>query len=299
MSRHVVVTGAAGFLGQQVVRALLADPGVAQVTASDRAPLALQHPRLGVLTCALDDPALQTAVRQADAVIHLAAILGGAAEGDPRAARAVNVDATLDLAAACRRGARFVFASSLAVLGASVDARAPVMVYGAHKAMVEIALETATRRGEIDALSLRPGGIVARPDAGEALRSAFMSRVFWAVARGQSMTLPVSAQAQTWMASAPVVAGQFVHAALMADPGPVRSLTLPMTRCSFGALVDALRAAFPESRAVIDFAPEADMMALFGHAQPLDFSPALSAGFRPDADLAALVTAALQTGDPA
>ena len=209
------------------------------------------------------------------------------------------MDATLDVAAACRPGTRFVFASSLAVLGATVDARAPTMVYGAHKAMVEIALETATRRGEIDAVSLRPGGIVARTDAGAALRSAFISQVFWAVARGDAMTLPVTAEAKTWMTSVPVVAAQFVHAALMADPGPVRSLTLPMTRCSFGALVAALKAAVPGSRAAIGFVPEAGMMALFGQAQPLDFSPALRAGFRPDADLAALVAAALQTGDSA
>jgi nucleoside-diphosphate-sugar epimerase len=272
---------------------------VAHVTVTDRAALPARSARLTPLACDLTDLRLGQAAAQADGVIHLAAVLGGAAEADPAAAARVNLDATLALMAACRRGARFVFASSLAVLGDTADQRAPVMVYGAHKAMVEIALETATRRGDLDGVALRPGGIVARPRGAVALKSAFLSDVFHAIRDGRDITLPVTPEAETWLASVQTVAGQFVQAALVADPGPVRSLTLPMTRVRIADLVAAIRAACPASAAKVRFDPDAQMMRLFGRAGPLAMEGALALGLRADADLAALVRAAFAVGDTA
>ncbi|MGH1416629.1 MAG: NAD-dependent epimerase/dehydratase family protein [Pelagimonas sp.] len=297
MSARVVITGAAGFLGQAVVRLMLADPRVSHVTASDLTPCGMSHPALTDLPGRLTDPALLAEVARADVVLHLAAILGGAAEADPSAARQVNLDATFGLIEACQRGARFVFASSIAVLGETSADRAPTMVYGAHKAMVEVAIETATRRGEIDGISLRPGGIVARRDQNTGLKSAFLSQVFWAVAEGVDYELPVSQEAQTWLSSVHNVAAQFSQAALAASLGPARSLTLPMQKCQFKALVEALKARFPSSRSTVTFVPEAETMRLFGQAQPLDFTLARAAGFTPDADLAALICAALYNGE--
>lgn len=294
---RVVVTGAAGFLGQQLVRTLLQEPRVTDLIASDRIDCGLSHPKLTNLTCSLQDSALLRAVADAQVVIHLAATLGGAAEADPTAAHQINVDASLNLMAACQDRARFVFASSLAVLGETADERAPYMVYGAHKAMVEIAVETATRRGTLDGISLRPGGIVARRDDNPALKSNFLSRVFWAVADGQNLVLPVTEDARTWLASVQNVAGHFAKAALTPELGPARSITLPMTNCRFGDLVAALRQAFPDSPSKITFAPETEIMTLFGQARPLAFEQGLQAGFLPDADLATLVAAATQNGD--
>jgi nucleoside-diphosphate-sugar epimerase len=175
------------------------------------------------------------------------------------------------------------------------------MVYGAHKAMVEIALETATRRGDIDGISLRPGGIVARTGQGAGLKSAFLSEVFWAVAESRDITLPVSETGETWLASVRNVAGNFLHAALNRDLGPPmtspRSLTLPMTRVTFGDLVAALKAAFPQSTSTVSFAQDDDIMGLFGRAQELALGDALAAGYVSDPDLHSLIQNALQTGD--
>lgn len=217
---------------------------------------------------------------------------------EPKILQVVACDlAPLDLIAGCTRGTRIVFASSLAVLGDSPNARAPMMIYGAHKAMAEIAVETATRRGEIDGISLRPGGIVARKGDGAGLKSAFLSRLFWAVREGTDISLPVSPDGTTWLASVGNVAANFMQAALMPDLGPHRSLTLPMLDVQFGDLVTALQAALPDSPSQINYAQKNNIMSLFGHAQPLVFEHSLAAGLRPDGDLASLIQNALKHED--
>lgn len=297
MSKRVVITGAAGFLGQAVVKAALQDPEVGHVTACDIAQVELKHPKLTTLTCALDAPILCHAIGTADVVLHLAATLGGAAEKDPNAARKINFDATLNLIRACDPKTRFVFASSLAVLGQTSNRRAPSMVYGSHKAMAEIALDTATRRGEIDGIALRPGGIVARAGDGTGLKSAFLSQVFWAIRDGRDLTLPVSQEGATLLSSVGNVAANFMHAAMTPNLGETRCLTLPMTTVRFDELVDALRNAFPDSRSKVTFAPDPEIMRLFSRAAPVAVQDSLDAGFVSDVSLAALIENALNHGD--
>lgn len=297
MNKHIVITGAAGFLGQAVVDAALSSPDVDHVLACDIVPLDRTNPKLTPLTCALDAPILYHAIGMADIVIHLAATLGHTSEADPFAARKINLDATLDLMGACAADTRFVFASSLAVLGDTADARAPTMIYGSHKAMAEIALETATRRGEIDGISLRPGGIVARAGDGAGLKSAFLSQIFWAMSEGRDITLPVAPEGQTSLSSVGNVAANFIHAAMAPELGAHRSLTLPMTTLRFDDLVQGLQTAFPNSKSNVTFAPDPETMRLFGAARPLAVADSLAAGFVPDRDLASLIKDALKYGD--
>lgn len=172
---RLTITGASGFLGGVIVESALRNKQFEHVTASDVMPSDLSRKNLTVLTCDLQNSALTDAVAAADVVIHLAATLGAAAEADPVTAKQVNLDATLNLIAHCKRGTRFVFASSLAVLGESSNERAPVMIYGAHKAMAEIAIETATlstNLGPARSLTL-PMQKVGFADLVKALQTAF------------------------------------------------------------------------------------------------------------------------------
>lgn len=294
MGKTIVITGAAGFLGRAVVNAALRDDRIDSVMAYDMKSIDQTHPKLMTFMCNLDALALYQGIGLADAVIHLAATLGAAAEADPVAARAVNVDATLGLIAACEPSTRFVFASSLAVLGDSLDAHAPTLIYGCHKAMAEIALETASRRGEVDGISLRPGGIVARSDDAISLKSVFLSRMFWSLSEGRDITLPVTANAKTQLSSVTNVAANFIHAALCPTLGDQRSLTLPMTTLRIGDLPDA----FTDSPSKVTFAPDPDMMRLFGSARPADVTNALAAGFVADSDMQSLIQNALYHGAP-
>jgi nucleoside-diphosphate-sugar epimerase len=85
-----------------------------------------------------------------------------------------------------------VFASSVAVYGAlgpdhvhESQPPRPALSYGAHKLMAEIELADLSRRGTLDAVSLRLPGIVARPPSESGHGSAFMSLVMHKVAAGQ------------------------------------------------------------------------------------------------------------------
>jgi D-erythronate 2-dehydrogenase len=285
---------------------LLAEqPQIAELTLLDRLPVSVPV-RNGVVAVQGDfaDSAQRAQVLAgADAVILLAAILGGAAEADPALARRINVDATLDLFDHLKTHnpvARVVFASTIAVYGKPmpdpvVDATplGPSMLYGAQKLMMEVALTHMSQRGWLDGVSLRPSGVMARDGADAALKSAFMSRLFWAVKRGEDIALPVAAGSRTWLTSIDTVAQNFVHAVLLPQIGANRAFTLPALSLTFGDLVSALHRAFPGSRARVTFAPDPATVSLFGSYPDLITETADRLGFYRDADADALVARSL------
>jgi dihydroflavonol-4-reductase len=114
---RALVTGAAGFIGRHVVKAL-AQAG-AEVRAFDRQPLG--HPPAGVEPVAgdvLDPSALRRALDGCDAVFHLAAVYSYR-RADAEAMQAINVEGTRRLLdAAARDGRRrIVHTSSCATCG--------------------------------------------------------------------------------------------------------------------------------------------------------------------------------------
>ena len=96
----------------------------------------------------------------------------------------------------------------------------PQLVYGAHKAMTEQWLATLSRRGALDALSLRLPGIVARPPGPSGMKSAFMSDVFHALRVGKPFTSPVAADATMWLMSVETVVAALLHALTLDAPLP-------------------------------------------------------------------------------
>jgi len=299
----IAVIGAGGFVGARVVAQLADLAKVTEIRAIDRAAVAQGEKITAYLGDFSDSSLRDPAVAGADAVICLASILGGAAEADYALARRVNVDATLDLIdhlKATAPGTRFVFASTIAAFGKPLpdpvtDATPldPSMVYGAQKVMIEVALSNFATRGWLDAVSLRPSGVMARDGADAALKSAFMSRLFYCVKRGEDIILPVAADSRTWLASVENVAKNFVHAALLPELGKNRAFTLPALAMTYGELVAALKRRFPDSTSKVTFEPEAATVALFGSSPQLITETADALGFSRDADADALVASAL------
>jgi len=301
---RVIVTGANGFVGRVLVRRLV-ERGH-RVVALDQVSGAA--PDVDAIAGDIADAAIlaRTFAQGCDAVVHLATVPGGAAEADPVAARRINLDATIALseaAAAAGTRPRFIFASSIAVLGAPLPALVddatplrPPLVYGAHKAMIEQWLATLSRRGALDALSLRLPGIVARPPGPSGMKSAFMSDIFHALRADAPFTSPVTADATMWLMSVETVVAALLHALTLDMPLPDdRAITLPALRLRMDELVAAIAYRTGADIARVGYAPDPGLQAAFG-AYPALITPRADAlGFTHDGAADRLVASALAT----
>ena len=302
----IVVTGAGGFVGRELVRHLLQDghPVVAIDTAAGGIPYGSRAVAGDLGEAAVRAEALAGGCT---ALIHLATVPGGAAEADPAASRRINVDAMYDLlleAAAANPGLRVVYASSIAVLGdplpAQVDDATPLsprLIYGGHKAMMEHAVALLSNRGLIDGVTIRLPGILARPQGPSGMKSAFMSDLFHALKAGQPFVCPVSTGATIWAQSLSRCAANFVHA-LSLDTAllpPTRAVTLPALRIGMGDLAAEIARQCAVSAELVTYRPDAALEAAFGTQPPLATPAADRAGFAHDGNLARLVASALAT----
>jgi D-erythronate 2-dehydrogenase len=307
---HVVITGAGGFIGRLLADRLLAETRLANArfTLLGRA---VRHPpsdpRVRTINGDICDPAVRKEAigDRADIVYHLAAVLTGAAEANYPLSRRVNVDATLSLfEALCARDAppRIVFASSISVFGASFPDLVnddtpprPVTVYGAQKVMMEVALQYFSDRNLVDGLGLRLPGITARPDVDLRSKAAAFSTFFYAYARGEDFSFPISPEGTTWLLSVRACVEALVHAGMLpaADITARRVFTLPAQRIQIADLAAALARRFPESRSTITYDRDIALQALLASHPPLLTQAADSLGFRHDGDIDRLVSNSL------
>lgn len=303
---HVVVTGAGGFVGREVVSRLLARGD--DVTALDSSAAAIPA-GARVIAGDITDPSVRNEALSAgaDALIHLATVPGGAAEADPLASRRINIDAMYDLlleAGAVQPGLRVVFASSIAVFGdvlpELVDDATPInprLVYGGHKAMMEQAVALLSNRGAIDGVTLRLPAILARPKAPSGMKSVFMSDLFHALKAGEMFGCPVPRQGTIWAQSLTCCADNFLHALEMDSKllPAGRAVTLPAQTVAMGDLAAQIAAQCGVDPGLVRYGADAVLQASFAAQPPLRTPAAERAGFAHDGDLAKLVASALAT----
>ncbi len=303
----VIVTGAGGFVGRHLVQLLLdrgdsvtgidsaagGIPSGAQVVAGDIADAGLQAEALA---------------GGCDALVHLATVPGGAAEADPAASRRVNIDAMYDLlegVAAAGKCPRVAYASSIAVLGERLPASgvddttplSPKLVYGGHKAMMEVAVTMLSNRGAIDGVSVRLPGILARPKGPSGMKSAFMSDLFHALKAGEPFTCPTTPAATIWAQSVETCARNLLHA-IDGDTAllpPTRAVNLPALCFSMADLAAEIARQCGTDSGLVAWQPDVPLEAAFGNYPPLATPAADRAGFAHDGNLANLVRRALRT----
>ena len=241
----------------------------------------------------------------ADCFFHLASVPVSLAERQPELGLSINLLAPIGLAQRLAwqgregRGVpRVVFASTIAVYGrlgsepvAEDCEPCPAMSYGAHKLMTEVLLADLSRRGEIDARSLRLPGIVARPAAESGHGSAFMSMLFHKARSGDPYICPVSRHARAWWMSLKTCVANLVHAGSLDPAGPTfRTWQLPALHASVDEIVAALTRRFGQaSTDRFRFEPDAAIETLFGRFPPLETPRAKLANFVMDRDPDTLV----------
>jgi nucleoside-diphosphate-sugar epimerase len=310
---NVIVTGSEGFVGQALVKRLLAEglggQRVERLTLMDLRFDGLHaDPRVHHVAGSIADPAVRAmaCTQPVDAFFHLASVPGGAAEKNYELGRAINLDATLGLLEDLRgqaRPPRFVFASTVAVYGEELPAQvdeattpAPALSYGAHKLAGELLVADATRKGWVQGCSLRLPGVVARPGDGAGMMSAFMSQLFWRLAAAQPLTVPVSPDGVAWWISVGACVDNLLHAATV-DPATLnarRSYQMPVLRLTVAAVVEALAQRFgADRRALVTYAPDPFIQRLFATYPPLATPEAERIGLKNDGTVDALITRAM------
>ncbi|KAL2107135.1 hypothetical protein VUR80DRAFT_5662 [Thermomyces stellatus] len=213
----ILVTGAAGFIGQLVARALLDDDSNTLLLTDivePPVPPGAKHPsRAKCVKADLVNAAESVVPEGLDAAILLHGVMSAGAEENLELGYRVNVDATRSvihcLAMRCP-GVKVLYASSEAVYGRPLpsravtenDATSPEMSYGCQKVICETFINDYTRRGLIDGLSLRFPTISVRPGAPSAAVTSFLSGVIREPLNGQPCVIPLKDRSwRHWMSS--------------------------------------------------------------------------------------------------
>ncbi|MGO4892741.1 NAD-dependent epimerase/dehydratase family protein [Flavobacterium sp. W21_SRS_FM6] len=307
--KKAFITGAGGFIGNHLVELLLSSTNwhltlFDTYLANSRYK---KNSRITLITADLcqSDVLAQALIKPYDYVFHMAALPGGSAEQNPQLSRKINLDASLylfDLLAQHGHCPRLVYSSTIAVLGApmpeQVDDLSPIvpaMIYGTHKAMIELALADYHRRGKLDVVSIRLPGILARPMSSNGLKSAFLSHAFHLLSAGKHFTSPVSPQATMWLMSVQQCAHNLLRAAqLDSHLMPVnRVVTLPALRVLMLDFLHEIVSQTQQHQSLLSWQPDAQLEALFGQQPPLTTTAADKAGFKHDGALQTLVARAL------
>jgi len=299
---HILVTGAAGFLGSRLIRSLLAGPAgllpISRIVAADVASSPIDDGRVVHRTGTITDPDFVRSIVEPglDIVYHLAAALSGQSEAEFDTGMQVNVDATRGLLEACRRlsrAPRVIFASTIAVFGGPLPdvvpenaVLRPQSSYGTAKAIAELLVHEYSRRGFIDGVACRLATVAIRPGRPNSALSSFVSGIIREPLAGVTTVCPVPLETPVWISSPRTVTGNLARAAGIssAELNGERVLNFPGLRVTPGQMLDSLeRLAGPAVRARVRCEPD-DRVARIVASWPgaLDATHALRLGFTAD-----------------
>jgi nucleoside-diphosphate-sugar epimerase len=170
MSR-ILVIGALGQIGSDLIPALVGEFGADQVIAADvRSPRAALSAPFEFLDCTDAEALHALVVRQGVGTIyHLAALLSASAEQHPRAAWRLNMDGLLTVLEEARlSGCRLFVPSSIAAFGPGTPGHAPqdtvqrpTSMYGVTKVSGELLCDYHAAHFALDVRGLRYPGLIS------------------------------------------------------------------------------------------------------------------------------------------
>ncbi len=281
---QVTILGGGGFLGRRLAARFAADAavggqaitGLTLFDLHQPAPLEAPFP----VRCLAGDVADAAVLAQAippgtGLVVHLAAVVSAAAEADYDLGIRVNIAGTQALIEVCRnlpQPPRVVFTSSVASFDGGQAAmvpdearQLPTNSYGAQKAIGELLLADATRRGFLDVVSIRLPTVMVRPGRPNRAASSFVSAVLREPLLGLPAQYPVAEDFRVWVCSPRRAVDWLAHAAAMdtAALGRDRGINPPGLSASIAEMLVALEeVAGPDARALARHVPDAEVEAI-------------------------------------
>jgi nucleoside-diphosphate-sugar epimerase len=306
---QLIITGGAGFLGQQLAKALLHGP-----IAFDKLMLVdmVMPPNPGhddrvscqQMDLSIDGAAASIITAETSLVFHLAAVVSSHAEKEFDLGMTVNFDMTRQLLEACRHqkpGIRFVFASSLAVFGGPLPtlvddttAVTPRSSYGIQKAMSELLVNDYSRKNFVDGRVLRLPTICVRPGKPNLAASSFVSSIIREPLNGESAICPVSPDLSLWLSSPATIIDNILKAATMdsAAFGDWRTVNLPGIGVTVQQMLDSLeRLTDRETVNRVELKPDPAIDAIVSSwPGTIDNTRALGMGFRVDTSFDQFIT---------
>lgn len=255
---QILITGAAGFIGQLLAKELLNDPSYT-VTLTDinepPIPTGVAYPQNArSVTADLLKGADAVVDKSLDAVYAFHGIMSSGSEANFDLGMSVNVDATRNLLEALRRtcpGVRVIYSSSQAVYGQPLPEvvndsviPTPQSSYGAEKIICETLINEYTRRGFITGFTLRFPTISVRPGLPTAAASSFLSGMIREPLDGKECVIPLEDRSfKSWLCSPKTLVHNLVHTLSLSKdalPPHIRQINVPGICVTIQDMMDAL-----------------------------------------------------------
>jgi nucleoside-diphosphate-sugar epimerase len=304
---NILITGAAGFIGQLLAKELLNDPAhkIILVDIVDPpVPAGVKYPQNAkTIKTDLVEGDIESLVAESapDAVYAFHGIMSSGSEANFELGMKANVDATRALLETLRRkasvpgGVRFIYSSSQAVYGQPLPRvvtddviPTPESSYGAAKIICETLVNDYTRRGFITGFTLRFPTISVRPGKPTAAASSFLSGMIREPLNGQEAIIPLEDRSfESWLCSPrTLVRNLIVTLSLPADcvPPHIRQINVPGICVTIQDMMDALEKVGGKDKLVLLKEQEDPVIKKIVHSWPTRFdnSQAIKLGFHRD-----------------
>lgn len=255
---HILITGAAGFIGQLLAKELLNDPSYTLILTDINeppVPAGVKYPQNArTITADFLKGADAIVEKSLDAVYAFHGIMSSGSEANFDLGMTVNVDATRNLLEALRAtcpGVKVIYSSSQAVYGLPLPEvvddtiiPTPQSSYGAEKIICETLINEYTRRGFIAGFTLRFPTISVRPGRPTAAASSFLSGMIREPLNGEECVIPVEDRSfKSWLCSPKTLVHNLILTlSLSANSVPlhIRQINVPGICVTMQEMMDAL-----------------------------------------------------------